>query len=945
MNSLPKAYDRRPVEEKYIAWWLERDYFHATVRGREVEGAPSVGKGPFCIVIPPPNVTAPLHMGHALDLMIQDVLTRWRRMQGYDALWLPGTDHAGIATQNVVERELSDRGTNRHELGRERFVEEVWKWKEQTHGRIMKQLRRLGASCDWARERFTLDEGCSRAVREAFTRLYREGLIYRGERMTNWCPRCVTALSDIEVEHKEVQGSLYYIRYPLAEPDTSAGGESQEPSFLVVATTRPETMLGDTAVAANPSDERHSRLAGRKVTLPLVSRELPIVFDERVQPEFGTGLVKITPAHDPDDFALGLEHGLPQVVVIGSQGEMNENAGEYAGLDRYEARKRIVADLTRLGLLEKVEPHVHSVGHCQRCGTTVEPMVSLQWFVKMEPLAELGIEATRSGRVRFVPPRWERVYLEWLENIRDWCISRQLWWGHRIPVWYCQDCAEENVEVEAPQRCRRCGSDKLAQDEDVLDTWFSSALWPFSTLGWPDKTEEMDYFYPTSVLVTAYDIIYFWVARMIMMGEKLVGCEPFRNVWIHGLVRDSKGRKMSKSEGNVIDPLEIVERHGADVLRYALASASALGQDLRLTEERLTGARNFCNKIWNAARFVLQSSESLAEVSVAAPDIPTLNRDDPDDIPHRWIVSRLQKAAAAVNDALENYRLDEACSAAYSFFWNEFCDWYVEISKFLLRDTESEPAARRAGKALAVLRHCLRATMMLLHPVMPFITEEVWQRLNETEPGSSQPESICIAPWPEAKEEWVDGKAEEQMDNVTDAIRTVREIRVSLGLAGNDRATYICAMGRPEAWAEGVWDEIGQALTGSLRYFSKMAGVGRVTIHGPERVRWFPGGTPGFRLAAGGRLRIYVSAEAEEIERGLQALGGKLAKIDQELAGLEKQLSDQQFLQNAPREVQDKKKDRHSAAQAERSQLQVQIELIEKVILGRRDSENKDQDN
>jgi len=922
IESLPKAYDARPVEEKYARWWLEKGYFHALNPG-DAEFSLKPFKGPFCIVIPPPNVTNPLHMGHALDLTIQDVLTRWRRMQGYDTLWLPGTDHAGIATQNIVERRLGGKGITRHDLGREKFVEEVWRWKEEAHSRITGQLKRLGASCDWSRERFTLDEGCSRSVRHAFSELHREGLIYRGERMINWCPRCATALSDIEVEHKQVEGKLYYLRYPLEVPPQGRA----EPAYLVVATTRPETMLGDTAVAANPRDERHGSLTGRAAILPLVGRRLTIIFDEAVQPDFGTGLVKITPAHDPDDFEIGHKHGLALEVVIGPDAKMNENAGKYAGLDRYQARERILEDLEQLGLVEKVEPYAHSVGHCYRCDMAIEPMVSLQWFVKMEPLARLGEETVKSGKVRFVPQRWEKVYLDWLANIRDWCISRQLWWGHRIPVWYCQGCGQENAAEEEPKTCGRCGSQELVQDEDVLDTWFSSALWPFSTLGWPDKTPDLEYFYPTSVLVTGYDIIYFWVARMIMMGMKLMGREPFKEVWIHGLVRDPKGRKMSKSEGNVVDPLEIVDKYSADALRFALASASALGQDLRLTEERLVGARNFCNKIWNAARFVLNASANQPAASWQKMELKPTSEWA---LEERWIMSRLQDAVAKVTKALEDYRLDEACTAAYQFLWNDFCDWYLEISKSSLGDPSIAPAAIRT------LRHCLRTAIRLLHPIIPFITEEVWQRLNETEPGCIEAESISIAPWPEVDDPWLlDDEQTRPMEHAMRIAVAARGHRKNIGLPASlpyeilvDTANFA---GSPSE-REGTE---GMLKSERMReWFPAVTGHGypifRLDNDAPYfHAPWVTEGPAGIKIGIKPPDGVDLVGEWEaQVER----LRKELENAEAELARTEAKLEDQHFLTRAKPQVVAKERNKESEFRQKVESIRQRIKELEEFL-------------
>ncbi|HHY61018.1 MAG TPA: valine--tRNA ligase, partial [Clostridia bacterium] len=722
---LAKTYSPKEVEAKWYRYWEENGYFHQDV---------DPDREAFSIVMPPPNVTGSLHMGHALDNTLQDILTRWRRMQGYNTLWLPGTDHAGIATQVRVEEEIAKEGLSKYDLGREKFLERVWDWKHTYGNRITQQLRTLGASCDWQRERFTLDEGCSRAVREVFKRLYDKGLIYRGDYIINWCPKCQTTISDIEVEHHETQGHLWHIKYPLAGED----------GYVVVATTRPETMLGDTAVAVHPEDERYRHFIGKTVILPLVNREIPVIADEYVDPEFGTGVVKITPSHDPNDFEVALRHNLPGLTVMDKQGRMNENAGPYQGLDRYECRKKIVADLEAQGFLLKVEEHQHAVGQCYRCDTVIEPMVSKQWFVKMKPLAEPAMRAVEEGRIRFVPERFTKIYLGWLENIRDWCISRQLWWGHRIPVWYCRDCEAEICALQEPEVCPKCGSKHLEQDPDVLDTWFSSALWPFSTMGWPEQTEDLKKFYPTSVLVTGRDIIFFWVARMIFMGLEFMQDVPFREVFIHGLVLDAQGRKMSKSLGNGIDPMEVIEQYGADTLRFMLITGNTPGNDLRFQYERLEGARNFCNKIWNASRFALMH---LGDMEPGAPKERL-------ELADRWILSRLNHTVRQVTNYLERYELGEAARELYDFIWSEFCDWYIELVKPRLYGKVT-PESR--ATAQQVLWYTLSEILRLLHPFMPFISEEIWQHLPHREG------SLMLEKWPEYREELQDSAAEKQM--------------------------------------------------------------------------------------------------------------------------------------------------------------------------------------
>ncbi|HOC06091.1 MAG: valine--tRNA ligase [Bacillota bacterium] len=707
--------------------------------------APDAPEGEtFSIVMPPPNVTGALHMGHALDCTLQDVLVRWKRMEGYACLWLPGTDHAGIATQIKVEEKLRQEGLSRHDLGREEFVAQVWKWKEKYHARIVAQMEEMGISCDWSRERFTLDEGCSRAVREVFVRLYEKGLIYRGEYIVNWCPRCQTALSDIEVEHEEAQSHLWHLKYPLADGS----------GHVVVATTRPETMLGDTAVAVNPGDERYAALVGREIRLPISQRLVPIIADDFVDPQFGTGAVKVTPAHDPNDYEMGLRHNLPQVRVIDTQGRMTEAAGKYAGMDRYQCRQALVADLESQGALVNTEDYTHATGHCQRCATVVEPLVSRQWFVKMKPLAAPAIEAVRRGDTVFVPRRFERIYFNWLENIRDWCISRQLWWGHRIPAWYCQ-CGETIVAREDPSCCPKCGGE-LIQDPDVLDTWFSSALWPFSTMGWPEETEDYRHYFPTSVLVTGYDIIFFWVARMIFSSLEFTGQTPFKDVYIHGLVRDELGRKMSKSLDNGIDPLEIIAEYGADTLRFSLLTGAAPGNDIRFQQDRVEASRNFANKIWNAARFVLMNLED----GNLALDYQAL------DIPSLWVMAKYNAAIEAVTQNLEKYELGEAARTIYEFLWNEFCDWYIEAAKLGLAGEEEQ---RRMTQA--VLKKVLAGSLQLLHPIMPYITEEIWQQLEEG--------SIALSRWPKAEGTY-DGS---QFELVMELVWAVRNIRSELNIS------------------------------------------------------------------------------------------------------------------------------------------------------------------
>ncbi|MCM8801184.1 MAG: valine--tRNA ligase [Candidatus Omnitrophica bacterium] len=759
MNEIPTQYNPKEVEDKWYKFWEENDLFFA--KSNSI-------KKPFSIVIPPPNITGILHMGHALNNTIQDILIRYYRMKGYEALWLPGTDHAGIATQNVVEKQIAKEGLRRQDLGREKFLERVWEWKEKYGSNIIKQLKRLGASCDWRRERFTMDQAYSEAVNEVFVRLYEKGLIYQGSYIINWCPRCQTALSDEEAPHKEIEGSLYYIRYPFKEhPD----------SFIVVATTRPETMLGDTAVAVHPYDHRYKKFIGKTLILPLINREIKIIADSVVDRKFGTGAVKVTPAHDPVDYQLGKKHNLEFINIMDVSAILNENAGKYKGLDRFQARKLITEDLKTENLLEKIESYKISVGHCYRCNTIIEPYLSTQWFVKMKPLAEPAIKVVKEGRIRFHPKRWTKVYLNWMENIKDWCISRQIWWGHRLPVYYCRDCQQRDksqtpdsnsqinlkeepgliVSKEKPEKCPFCGSTDIYQDEDVLDTWFSSWLWPFATFYWPKETEELKYFYPTSVLVTAPEIIFFWVARMIMAGLEFMGEIPFSDVYIHGTVRDIEGRKMSKSLGNIIDPLEIIEHVGADALRFSLMLITACGQDIFLSEEKFKTGRNFANKIWNASRFVLMNLNP-EEVRV---DLCVFFKKEDLSLINRWILSRFYSILKKITKALDNYRFNEAANLLYSFFWHEFCDWYLEITKADIKDKHNQ----------VVMYKILEKFLRILHPFMPFITEEIWQRL------PSPDQSIMLQPWPHVQEEMIDKKLEEDVRFLFSVITQIRNFR------------------------------------------------------------------------------------------------------------------------------------------------------------------------
>ncbi len=751
-QNLEKTYNPKAIEDKLYSEWCEKKYFHAEI---------DKSKKPFTTVMPPPNITGKLHMGHALDNTVQDILIRYKRMQGYNALWVPGTDHAAISTEVKVTNQLKDEGIDKKELGREKFLERTWQWKEEYGGTIKSQLMKLGSSCDWDRERFTMDEGCSKAVEEVFIKLYEEGYIYKGSRIINWCPVCKTSLSDAEVEHEEQEGHFWHIKYPIVGTG----------DYLEIATTRPETMLGDTAIAVHPDDDRYKNLVGKKALLPLVNREIPIVADYYVDKEFGTGAVKITPAHDPNDFEVGKRHNLPEINVMNDDAVINENGGKYAGLERYAARKQMVKDLEEQGLLVKIVPHTHNVGTHDRCRTTVEPLVKQQWFVKMEELAKPAINAIKTGELKFVPERFDKIYLHWLENIRDWCISRQIWWGHRIPAYYCEECGEMVVARENPGVCPKCGCKHMVQDEDTLDTWFSSALWPFSTLGWPEKTEDLEYFYPTDVLVTAYDIIFFWVIRMVFSGYAHTGKSPFHTVLIHGLIRDSLGRKMSKSLGNGIDPLEIIDQYGADALRMTLVTGNAPGSDMRFYKERVEASRNFANKVWNASRFIMMNLEDkeLKE--------PTGGEFRPGD---RWIMSRCNNLVKEVTENIDKFELGIALSKLYDFIWDEFCDWYIELAKYRIYHADED--AESANDALWTLREVLKKALKLLHPYMPFVTEEIYRNLVPEE------KSLMIAQWPVYDETWNFPVAERIVDHYKEIIRGVRNIRAEMNVPNSRKA-------------------------------------------------------------------------------------------------------------------------------------------------------------
>ena len=852
-HNIPKVYDPASVEKKWYEFWEKNRYFHAE---------PEPGKKPFSIVIPPPNITGKLHMGHALDNTLQDILIRWHRMMGDNTLWMPGYDHAGLATQIKVEEVLKkEEGKTRFDLGREEFVKRVWAWKEEYGDRIINQLKCLGISCDWERKRFTMDEGCSRAVRETFVSLFEKGLIYKGTRITNWCVNCHTALSDIEVEHEDTPGHLWYVRYPVV---------GEEDTYLTIATTRPETIPGDTAVAVNPEDERYAKLIGKTLRLPILNREIPVIADSYVDTKFGTGAVKITPSHDPNDYEMGLRHNLPEIVVIGKDGVMTEEAGPFAGLERYECRKQIVARLKEEGYLVKIEEHSHAVGHCQRCHNIVEPLVSTQWFVKMQPLVKAAVDCVTDGRTQFVPERFTKNYTGWMENIHDWCISRQIWWGHRIPVWYCDDCGEMSASRTDLEKCPKCGSTHIHQDEDALDTWFSSALWPFSTMGWPDNTGLLKQFYPTSVLVTGYDIIFFWVARMLIMGMEFMKEIPFEKVFIHGLVRDSQGRKMSKSLGNGIDPLEVIEKYGADTLRFMLITGNTPGNDMRFYWERVEGTRNFANKIWNASRFALMNMEGYDKDAELAPYT----------LADKWILSRLQDTVKDVTGLLERFELGEAGRAIYDFIWSEVCDWYIEIAKPRLYNKEA--AAERAT-AQHVLATVLVSAMKLLHPYMPFITEEIYQCLPH------EAESIMISKWPVADESLVDPEAERGMNAIMDSIKAIRNMRAEVNANPGKKIPAIML----------VSEDLREVVDHNDSYIKLLGGIDNLEL------RPLNGKKPENAMAAVVTgIEVYLPlAGLIDVEKETQRLSKELAAMEKDLQRAGGKLNNAGFLAKAPEDV------------------------------------------
>ena len=863
-KELAKAYEPKEVEDRIYDFWMKGKYFHAEVDPK---------KKPYTIVIPPPNITGQLHLGHAMDETLQDTLIRWRRMQGYSALWLPGTDHASIATEAKIVEAMRKEGITKEEIGREKFLERAWAWKDQYGGRIVEQLKKLGSSCDWDRLRFTMDEGCNKAVNHVFKKLYDKGLIYRGERIINWCPHCKTSISDAEVVFEEKEGSFWHLRYPLSDGS----------GYIELATTRPETMLGDTAVAVHPDDERYKALVGKTVILPLVNKEIPIIADSYVEQDFGTGVVKITPAHDPNDFEVGLRHNLPVINVMDDGGVINENGGKYAGMPALEARKQIVKDLDEAGFLIKIEPIKHNVGTCYRCGTVVEPRVSTQWFVKMEPLAKPAIDAVKDGDIRFIPERMDKVYYNWMENIKDWCISRQLWWGHQIPAWYCE-CGETIVSETVPTVCPKCGCTHLTRDPDTLDTWFSSALWPFSTLGWPDNTEELKYFYPTNTLVTGYDIIFFWVARMIFSGLEHMGEVPFNTVFFHGLIRDAQGRKMSKSLGNGVDPLDVISVYGADALRFTLVTGNSPGNDLRFSEEKVSASRNFANKIWNAARFILMNIEGK-DIDCALPK--TLSTSD------KWILNRFNNVTAAVTENLEKFELGMAVSKLYDFIWDDFCDWYIELAKIRMNgaDEESADSARR------VLVWTMSNTLKLLHPFMPYITEEIWQTLPH------DGEALIVAKWPEYDEALSFPQEAKNLENVMALIRAIRTRRNEMNVPPSKKAHIYIDTAHPAPYEE------------ASEFIARLAYGSKVEI-----------GT-GFDIQ-GAVTAVTDDAKALLPMDDLVDKAAETARLNKELANAQKQLdtvkaklANEKFTSKAPQNVID-------GVKANGEKLEAKIKLI-----------------
>ena len=879
-ENIAKQYDPTQVEDRLYSKWMEAGYFHAV---------PDSKKKPYTIVMPPPNITGQLHMGHALDNTLQDILIRTKRMQGYSALWLPGTDHASIATEAKIVEAMAKEGITKDMIGREKFLERAWEWRKIYGGRIVEQLKKIGSSCDWERERFTMDEGLSKAVQEVFLKLYDKGLIYKGERITNWCPKCNTSISDIEVESEEQAGHFWHIKYPVKDSD----------EFVVIATTRPETLLGDTAVAVNPEDERYAHLVGKTLILPLVNKEIPIIADSYVDKDFGTGCVKITPAHDPNDYEVGLRHNLPQIRIMDDNAIMNDNAAQYKGLDRYQARKKMLEDLEKLGLLVKIEDHTHNVGTCQRCRTVIEPLISKQWYVRMKPLAEPALEVVRNGTTKFVPERFSKIYYNWMENIQDWCISRQLWWGHRIPAYYCQECGHLMVQGSEPDVCRKCGSTRIEQETDTLDTWFSSALWPFSTLGWPEKTEDVEYFYPTDVLVTAYDIIFFWVARMIFSGVEHMKEAPFKTVFIHGIVRDSQGRKMSKSLGNGIDPLEVIAQYGTDALRFALTIGNSPGNDLRFSTEKVESSRNFANKVWNASRFVLMNFDEDLDFSKV--DKSKFTTSD------RWIMSRINTVTKEVTENIDKFELGLGLQKVYDFIWEEFCDWYIEMVKPRLYDRESVGRL----EAQYVLNFVLGNAMKLLHPYMPFITEEIYNHL------INDGRSIMISQWPEYSDELNFSDDEAKMKIIMDAIRNIRNIRVEMNVPPAKRAKMIfVTTGESEK----------TTLTEGAAFFQRLAGASEIVVQ--QSKDGIPPDAVGTVIAG---VEIFIPLdELIDIEKEIERLSKEKANLEDEIKRVDTKLGNEGFVAKAPPKVIEEEKAKREKYKDMYSKVVARIESLKK---------------
>ena len=879
-QNIAKQYDPSQVEDRLYQKWMDEGYFHTV---------PDKNKKPYTIVMPPPNITGQLHMGHALDNTLQDILTRTKRMQGFSALWLPGTDHASIATEAKIVDAMAKEGITKDMIGRDKFLERAWEWRRVYGGRIVEQLKKLGSSCDWERERFTMDEGLSKAVQEVFLKLYDKGLIYKGERITNWCPKCNTSISDIEVEYEEQAGHFWHIKYPVKDSE----------EFVIIATTRPETLLGDTAVAVNPEDERYAHLVGKTLILPLVNKEIPVIADSYVDKEFGTGCVKITPAHDPNDFEVGLRHDLPVVIIMDDNAIMNDNAGQYKGLDRYEARKKMVEDLEKLDLLVKIENHSHNVGTCQRCRTVVEPFISKQWYVRMKPLAEPAIEAVRSGATKFIPDRFSKIYYNWMENIQDWCISRQLWWGHRIPAYYCLECGHVMVQGDVPDKCSKCGSTKIEQDPDTLDTWFSSALWPFSTLGWPEKTEDLEYYYPTDVLVTGYDIIFFWVARMIFSGVENMKETPFKHVFIHGIVRDSQGRKMSKSLGNGIDPLEVIAQYGTDALRFALVIGNSPGNDLRFSPEKVEAARNFANKVWNASRFVLLNFDENLDFSKIDKSKFT--------IADKWIMSRINTVTKEVTENIDNFELGLGLQKIYDFIWEEFCDWYIEMVKPRLYDRESEGRL----EAQYVLNFVLANSMKLLHPYMPFVTEEIYTHL------INDGRSIMISEWPEYSVDLNFAADEAKMKTIMDAIRNIRNIRAEMNVPPAKRAKMIFV-------AAGA-DEKATLAEGEA-FFQRLASASEVIVQADKD--GIPADAVGTVIAG---VEIFIPLdELIDFEKEIERLTKEKKNLEGELKRVNGKLNNEGFVSKAPANVIEEDKAKREKYQDMYNKVVERLESLKK---------------